>query len=50
MPVLAAAGYNFHRIICKLELLLRQILVELNYPLSSPQTKVRVLHRRLGGL
>lgn len=45
--VLAAAGYNFRRLIRWLSLLLRQILSALNAAVQALQPETRVLHGRL---
>jgi len=45
--VLAAAGYNFRRLIRWLQLLLRQISFGSTSDFSSSQAEVRVLHGRL---
>lgn len=45
--VLAAAGYNFRRLLHWLKLFLRQILAHLIRGLNSLQTEARILHGRL---
>ena len=48
--VLAAAGYNFRRLLQWLRLLLLRILIALGRSLSSKLPEIRVLHGRLGSL